>query len=78
MDDGLRFDWLFSTMRLVLLWCFLVTVIHTRGQDVPYRIYTIQDGLAQMTVSALLLDQRGFIWIGTRNGLNRYDGEKFK
>jgi signal transduction histidine kinase/ligand-binding sensor domain-containing protein/DNA-binding response OmpR family regulator len=36
-----------------------------------------QDGLSQINVNCILQDSRGFMWIGTRNGLNRYDGYKF-
>ncbi len=38
---------------------------------------TTRDGLSQNTVRCLLQDKKGFIWIGTLNGLNRYDGKKF-
>jgi signal transduction histidine kinase/ligand-binding sensor domain-containing protein/DNA-binding response OmpR family regulator len=38
---------------------------------------TTRDGLSQNTVRCLLQDRKGFIWIGTLNGLNRYDGKKF-
>ncbi|GAA0556997.1 hybrid sensor histidine kinase/response regulator [Chitinophaga japonensis] len=38
---------------------------------------TTHDGLSQNTVRCLLQDKKGFIWIGTLNGLNRYDGKKF-
>ena len=34
---------------------------------------SIKDGLSQGTAFALLQDRRGFIWIGTEDGLNRYD-----
>ncbi len=40
---------------------------------------SIKDGLSQGTAFALLQDRRGFIWIGTEDGLNRYDdGYTFK
>jgi signal transduction histidine kinase/ligand-binding sensor domain-containing protein/DNA-binding response OmpR family regulator len=38
---------------------------------------TTRDGLSQNTVRCLMQDKKGFIWIGTLNGLNRYDGKKF-
>ena len=38
----------------------------------------IQDGMSQSSATVLLEDNFGFIWIGTRNGLNRYDGKDFE
>ena len=39
---------------------------------------TSQEGLSQNTVTCMLQDNLGFIWIGTQNGLNRYDASSFK
>jgi ligand-binding sensor domain-containing protein len=36
---------------------------------------SINDGLSQNTINAILQDRLGFIWIGTSDGLNRYDGQ---
>ncbi|MGX5817007.1 two-component regulator propeller domain-containing protein [Chitinophaga lutea] len=41
------------------------------------RIISITDGLSDNRVTAFCKDSRGFVWIGTRNGLNRYDGHAF-
>lgn len=37
---------------------------------------TVDDGLSQSSVYAITQDRRGFMWFGTRNGLNRYDSRK--
>lgn len=39
--------------------------------------FSIEEGLSQSTVNCILKDKRGFIWLGTEDGLNRYDGNEF-
>jgi signal transduction histidine kinase/ligand-binding sensor domain-containing protein len=38
----------------------------------------LQNGLSQSRVKTILEDERGFMWFGTADGLNRYDGYKFR
>ena len=45
--------------------------------DIVFDNYTERDGLSNNNVSSLIQDNYGFLWIGTSNGLNRYDGKKF-
>ena len=40
--------------------------------------YSIKDGMSQNTVMAILQDKQGFMWFGTWDGLNRFDGYTFK
>ncbi|MCG9696297.1 EAL domain-containing protein [Shewanella sp. Isolate11] len=40
--------------------------------------FNVAEGLSQSTVTSVVEDQYGFIWLGTLNGLNRFDGKKFK
>ena len=44
----------------------------------PEKLITINDGLSQNSALAIIQDRKGFIWIGTKDGLNRYDGIGFK
>lgn|GEM_PF-1946068 len=50
-----------------------------RAQDSPYfRHVTTADGLNGSSVISLAVDQKGFVWIGTANGLTRHDGARTK
>ncbi|MBK7629955.1 MAG: response regulator [Ignavibacteriales bacterium] len=47
-------------------------------QNEIFKSFTAEDGLSSSDINCLLQDKSGFIWIGTDNGLNRYDGAEFK
>ena len=47
------------------------------GSNLRFERLTIEDGLSQNTVRAILQDQHGFMWFGTQDGLNKYDGYTF-
>ncbi len=47
------------------------------GSLVRFLHLTQEDGLSQNAGLAFLQDSRGFVWIGTQDGLNRYDGHTF-
>jgi signal transduction histidine kinase/DNA-binding NarL/FixJ family response regulator/streptogramin lyase len=46
--------------------------------DLPYQLFTVNEGLPQNYLLGLAQDSAGFIWIGTKDGLARYDGYQFK
>jgi len=48
------------------------------GSIVRFEHLTIEDGLSQNAGLAIFQDSKGYLWIGTQDGLNRYDGFSFK
>ncbi len=47
------------------------------GASMRFEHLTVDDGLSQNAIQAMLQDHQGYLWIGTQDGLNRYDGYSF-
>ncbi|MGM9713377.1 MAG: two-component regulator propeller domain-containing protein [Prevotella sp.] len=54
----------------------LLSPLHVTGQNGNY--YNVDEHLSSSFVNQIYQDRTGFIWIATRNGLNRYDGYSFR
>jgi len=67
-------------MRYCIILCLLLPWYASiaNGQPVYFRHYQVEDGLANNTVFSVFQDSRGFMWFGTKEGLNRFDGVTFK
>ncbi|MBE0571538.1 MAG: response regulator [Ignavibacteriaceae bacterium] len=58
---------------------FLISFLSFAQQrDIQFEHLTVDDGLSSNTVFSIIQDSKGFLWIGTYDGLNRYDGYEFK
>ncbi len=49
-----------------------------QSQLLPLRTYSIELGLSESVAHSLVQDERGYIWVGTGYGLNRFDGFQFR
>jgi ligand-binding sensor domain-containing protein/anti-sigma regulatory factor (Ser/Thr protein kinase) len=63
---------------IAVVTCLLVgTNASSQTQHLEFEHLSVERGLSHSAVNAILQDSKGFLWIGTRNGLNRYNGYSF-
>ena len=59
---------------LALCCCFA----YPQSRKVQFEHLSVKDGLSQLSVLSIYQDAQGFLWFGTRDGLNKYDGYNFQ
>lgn len=72
---------IFRVMGLFLILCFLLLGKNVLGQNLNENYlmsyFSVEDGMSQSEVTSIVQDKYGFMWFGTRGGLNRFDGYEF-
>ena len=69
------------TISIIIFLCALGSVLETEAQNrtsFQFKKIGVNDGLSESSVYCILQDSKGFMWFGTKDGLNRYDGTKFR
>jgi ligand-binding sensor domain-containing protein/signal transduction histidine kinase/CheY-like chemotaxis protein/AraC-like DNA-binding protein len=67
---------LLKTFFLAFVGCLLF--LKTQAQSMLFNHVTLEQGLSGNSVLSITQDRTGFLWFGTRAGLNRYDGSRFR
>jgi len=66
-------------MLKYFLYCLLVFCCnHAHCQLLPFKAYSLQDGLISKDITAVIRDDKGLLWVGTPFGLNWFDGKNFR
>ena len=67
----------FSKLLFLISYFLVVCLANGKSQEISFNHLTTDDGLSNNSVRCLYQDEKGFIWIGTRNGVNLYNGDEF-
>ena len=60
--------------------CFLIlfsNILHCQAHRIKFENIGLEEGLSQASIHCIYQGSKGFIWIGTESGVNRYDGFNF-
>jgi ligand-binding sensor domain-containing protein/two-component sensor histidine kinase len=68
---------LYKPLQAIII-AFSALCVHAQTPTLKLNSYTINEGLSQNQVFSIIQDKQGFIWLGTDEGLNRFDGYEFK
>ena len=67
-----------KTYLTFFLASIIATTLFGQSRSIRFDNYTNEDGLAQSTVNSIIQDNQGYIWLGTQEGLHKFDGYSFE
>lgn len=73
MSWGVRNSLMLGWLGFIVFCC-----TWSHAQKLPFKTYSIEDGLIQSVVSSIVQDNDGYVWFATRAGVSRFDGLEFK
>lgn len=66
-----------NTLRHIVTGLCLTLAFVLHAEPYYFRQYQVQDGLSNNTIRCCIQDEQGYMWFGSRDGLNRFDGYSF-
>ncbi len=63
---------------LLIFTLFILTAVNGQGNEWIFDRQTIRDGLSNTYITDITKDSKGYIWIATQNGLNKYDAYSYQ
>ena len=73
-----KLGYILGIVGLVLISLFQTNCVSAQPEFLPLNHLGTAEGLSSSSVTCIAEDQNGFMWMGTRKGLDRYDGSRFK
>jgi len=67
-----------TLIKIILIFFSLSSFVYSQMHDFRFAHLTSDNGLSQSSVTCIIQDRKGFMWFGTFNGLNRFDGYNFE
>src|SRR4030066_852929 len=63
---------------LIIAFFFLLSfLVYSQNSDFAFEHFSVEQGLSSANVGAIYQDSTGYLWLGTYNGIDRYDGYGF-
>ncbi|WP_443938497.1 two-component regulator propeller domain-containing protein [Pedobacter sp. MW01-1-1] len=63
-------------LKSLLFFIIFLSIEATFAQNLKFKQISLEEGLSNSTIECIFQDHRGFLWFGTRDGLNKYDGNQ--
>jgi two-component system sensor histidine kinase ChiS len=71
-------NWIITNqVKLALIILLMASALYGQVENIRFDHISIKEGLSQVSVNCILQDKKGFMWFGTQDGLNRYNGYDF-